>query len=35
MSEGGNLDGGKSKGVEDTKEIVWRKGLLRKIGCKR
>jgi len=30
----GVIDGGKSKGVEDTKDITWRKDLLRKIGYK-
>jgi len=30
----GVIDGGKSKGVEDDKGIVWRKELLRKIGYK-
>lgn len=30
----GIIDGGKSKGVEDEQGILWRKGLLRKIGYK-
>jgi adenosine/AMP kinase len=30
----GVIDGGKSKGVEDAKDIAWRKDLLRKIGYK-
>ncbi|MGH7793318.1 MAG: adenosine-specific kinase [Candidatus Binatia bacterium] len=30
----GVIDGGKSKGIEDEQEILWRKDLLRKIGYK-
>jgi adenosine/AMP kinase len=30
----GVIDGGKSKGVEEDKDIAWRKNLLRKIGYK-
>ena len=30
----GVIDGGKSKGVEEAKDIAWRKDMLRKIGYK-